>query len=113
MCDINTLELEIPAIVKHSNQKKCMIINGSNESLEEKTFEEIGILLRDASPNKDGIGLTLQLTGNEELIFGQHFGVLIGQGICNLIAHAIKDVGGNPLAFRYTYENREFRSFAV
>lgn len=90
-----------------------MNINGTHQSLEGKRFSEIGKLLQEASPARDGVGLRVELTGEEEAVFEQHFGMKIGFAICSVIADAVKAIGGNPQGFRYTYSNRVFKTTAV
>ncbi len=89
-----------------------MNINGTSQSLEGKRFSEIGKLLQEASPAKDGVGLKVELTEDEERVFEQNFGMKIGYAICEVIADAVKAVGGNP-KFEYTYSNRVFETSAA
>ena len=90
-----------------------MNINGTSQSLEGKSFSEIGKLLQEASPAKDGVGLKVELTEEEESVFESNFGMTIGYTICEVIADAVKAAGGNPRGFKYTYSNRIFETTAA
>lgn len=88
-----------------------MNINGTQKSLEGMRFSEIGKMLQEASPAKDGIGLRVELTEHEEAVFESNFGMIIGYAICDVIADAVKAVGGIP-KMQYTYANRIFTTTA-
>ena len=88
-----------------------MNINGKTVLLQGLTFTEIGKLLQEASPQKDGLGLTAELTAQEEEIFCSNFGIAVGYAISDLIADHVKAAGGNPSKIRYVYgSDRVFRT---
>lgn len=89
-----------------------MNINGTYQSLEGKRFSDIGKLLQEASPTKDGAGLIVELTEEEEMVFEKNFGMKIGYAICEVVANAVKATGGNP-KLKYTYSNRIFETTAA
>jgi hypothetical protein len=87
-----------------------MNINGKSVSLRGMTFTEIGKLLQEASPKKDGLGLTVKLTEHEEEIFCSQVGLKVGYAISDLIADHVKVAGGDPSKISYVYSNRVFRT---
>ncbi len=72
-------------------------------------FSEIGKLLQEASPLKDGIGLLVVLTEQEEEVFVSNFGMKVGLALCEVTADAVKATGGNPKIY-YTYSDLTFRT---
>lgn len=91
-----------------------MKINGTPQSVQGKSFSEIGKLLQEASPAKDGVGLIVELTEEEESVFGDTFGMRIGYAICELIADAVKATGSKPkLQYKYLSHNRVFITTAT
>ncbi len=89
-----------------------MNINGTRKSLDGMRFSEIGRVLQEASPNKDGIGLRVELTEEEEAVFESNFGMKIGYAICDTIADAVRKAGGVP-KMQYTYVSRIFTTTAA
>jgi len=87
-----------------------MNINGKTVSLSGMTFTGIGKLLQEASPKKDGLGLTVELTENEEGIFCSEVGMTVGYAISDLIADHVKAAGGDPSKIHYTYSDRVFQT---
>ncbi|MDQ5949213.1 MAG: hypothetical protein QG589_339 [Patescibacteria group bacterium] len=85
-----------------------MQVNGRFVSPRGKSFAQIGKLLQEASPAKDGVGLRVELTEAEEGVFEGNFGLAIGKAICEVIADAVREAGGNPNGFKFTYSNLVF-----
>ncbi|OGI41592.1 MAG: hypothetical protein A2593_04920 [Candidatus Moranbacteria bacterium RIFOXYD1_FULL_44_9] len=85
-----------------------MRVNGANKILQGMSYAEIGKMLQEASPNKNGVGLNVELTEQEEAIFERDYGLAIGRTIGGLIADAVKEIGEDPRGFRYTYSNLLF-----
>lgn len=89
-----------------------MNVNGTDQSFEGISLSEIGELLREASPTKDGVGLEVKLSTEEQMILAEYFGLNIGYAIHQVIEDAVKAVGGGP-KLRYTYSDHVFRTEAV
>jgi len=88
-----------------------MNINGKTVSLQGMTFDGIGKLLQEALPQKDGLGLTAELTAQEEEIFCSNFGMAVGYAISDLIADHVRAAGGDPSKIQYVYSSdRVFRT---
>ncbi len=86
------------------------MLNGKHVHFTGKTFAEIGKMLQEASPRKDGTGPTLELTPAEAGRFEIEFGFRIGYAICTLIADAAVADGKNTDMLRYTHRNRVFKT---
>jgi hypothetical protein len=94
-----------------------MNINGKFFQFDEEkrmSYLEFGKLLLETSPNKDGVGLKVELTEHEQSRFQFNFEFNLGDAIYGLIERAIKEVGGNPkLQYTYSYPNRTFVTLAA
>lgn len=90
-----------------------MEINGKTVFLQGKSFSEIGEMLRDASQSKTGAGLKVVLTRREEYVFARDFGMAVGMALCDMIAKAIREAGGKPNGFKYTYSDFVFETTAI
>lgn len=86
-----------------------MNINGTTHYLEGKSFTEIGELLRNASPDKDGLKLRVELTEDEEMVFSRAFGFAVGYALCDILGDAIRAAGGEP-QIGYMYTNLVFET---
>lgn len=87
-----------------------MNINGEEKPCLAMTFEEFGEMLIEASPNKDGIGLTVSLTHPEHLNLMRIWS-RVGYAIFLLMANALEKKGLKP-AFTWTY-NESKRVFST
>lgn len=90
-----------------------MKVNGVNKILQGMSYAEIGKMLQEASPDKNGVGLNVELTEQEEAIFERDYGLAIGRTISGLIAEAVKEAGKDPKSFRYVYSNLLFTTTAI
>lgn len=84
-----------------------MNVNGVPKELRGMSFQEIGEMLQEASPNKDGVGLRVELTQREDCVFEENFDTAVGRAICELISDAVITAGGKP-RFQYNYCGRIF-----
>ncbi len=89
-----------------------MKIGGNVHSLEGLRFSEIGELLQKASPSKDGAGLVVELTEQEEEVFVSNFGMKVGMALCEVTVDAVKAAGGDT-KLQYRYSNLIFRTSLV
>lgn len=69
-------------------------------------------MLMDASHEKDGTGLTVVFTEEEEEIICRDYGLAVGNAICHLIGNEIKKENRES-KFKYTYTNRTFQTSSI
>lgn len=80
-------------------------LNGQEVSLYQNTFQEIGRKLLEASPSKDGRGLCLQLTLEEERDLAAIAGMKVGYSLFDLMKDAMREGGcliPDGLEYKYT-----------
>jgi len=88
-------------------------VNGRSMVFFGKSYAEIGELLRDASPAKDGVGLTVVLDEQEQDTFARHYGMNVGKTISTYINAAIRAKDGTPNKFRWAYADFSFTTEAI
>lgn len=86
----------------------CIIIDDIIVSFSGLTSYQIGEKLLEASPNKDGRGLVLVLTEDEERAFENAGGMAIGYSIADLIGDAMKKDGRNLTGPKYRYDPHSY-----
>ena len=89
-----------------------MKVNGVFRSPMGMNFAQIGKMLQEASPDKDGVGLRVVLSGEEENIFESNFGMAIGKAMSELVADAVKESGRDPKGFKFVYSDYVFETSA-
>lgn len=90
-----------------------MNINNAEHDIQGMTVEEIGQLLLNSSPNKDGLGINAVFTVQEHLFLEAKFGSFIGQDLFGYVVSAIQSGGGYPtkICSVYDIEDRRFRTY--
>jgi hypothetical protein len=73
------------------------------------TFTMISRLLRDQSPNKDGLGLTVILTSEEASIIASHMHASAGPSLAELLENALQELNrGSKIEYEYDPKSRTF-----
>ena len=85
-------------------------LNGQEIRFKGLSFTEIGEKLVEASPNKDGKGLQLELNEIEEEAFANWGGLKVGLNLATLIGDALQKEGKTPdsIAYNYDWHTRTF-----
>lgn len=89
-----------------------MVVNHKPVVVEGKSFIQIGRMLKEASPKKDGVGLRVLLNTQEEGILERHFESTAEAALVKLVTEAVVKAGGQPNGFSYTYAKRLFITVA-
>ncbi len=80
-----------------------MNVNGKEIGVRDMTYEQVGAMLNEASPRKDGHNLRVVLTTYEEDSLTGINGMTTGYTLCVLVADALRASGGEP-TFGYSYD---------
>jgi len=93
-------------------RENAMKVNELSLNPEKMSFADIGRKLVELSGSRDGIGLVVELTFEEEQVFCATFGMAVGKALCTLIADAVKANGYEP-KFQFVYSDCVFRTTAA
>lgn len=101
-----------PAITLGNNLLKIMIINGRDVDIHDLSISQVAVLLREASPSKNGRGIEARFTLKEIVhIKLASLSEDVGKTIHRALIDAVKDKGFNAMGLTYTMsDGYDFRT---